>query len=45
MNVNLSKPWETVEDGEAWCAALHGFPESDMTYQLNMGLTDTNGFT
>ena len=24
MNMNLSKPRETVKDSEAWCAAVHG---------------------
>ena len=24
MDMNLSKPWEIVKDGKAWCAAVHG---------------------
>ena len=28
MNMNLSKFWETVKDGEAWRAAVHGVTKS-----------------
>ena len=31
MDMNLSKFQETVEGREAWCAAVHGVTESDMT--------------
>ena len=35
VDMNLSKVWEIVKDRKAWCAAVQGVTESDMTEQLS----------
>ena len=35
MDKNLSKPQETVEDGEAWHAAVHWVTKSGTQQRLN----------
>ena len=35
VGMNLGKLREMVKDSKAWCAAVHGVTELDMTRQLN----------
>ena len=39
LDTNLARLREMVRDRDAWCAAVHGVTESDVTGQLNNNTT------
>ena len=41
-NMSLSKLWETVEDREAWCAAVHGAGVAKSRSDMSEWLNDNN---
>ena len=45
MDMSLSKLQDLLMDREAWCAAVHGITESNMTEQRNNILSSKNKWT
>ena len=45
VDMSSRKLWEMVKGREAWCAAVHGITESNMTEQRNNSLSSKNKWT
>ena len=45
VDMSSRKLWEMVKGREAWCAAVHGITESNMTEQRNNILSSKNKWT
>ena len=45
MHMNLNKLKLIVKDRGAWCAAVHGVTESDITWRLNNNKDGGRGWT
>ena len=42
MDMNVSKLWEIVKDGEAWLAAVHGVTKSQTEQQQRLLLLENS---